>query len=247
MRLLMINPNTSASITDVVVEAARGFAAPGTEIIGATGRFGARYIVTRAAYAVAAHAALDAYAEHGAAADAVVLACFGDPGLAGLKELAAVPVAGMAEAACLAAAAQGRRFSIVTGGERWGPMLEDFVASIGLAQKLAGVATVAPSGAEIARDPEGSLAMLTDACRRCVEVHGADAVILGGAGLAGLASRIAERVPVPLIDGVAAAVKAAETLAALKPAKARTGSTAATTPVETVGLSAALAARLEGR
>lgn len=247
MKLLLINPNTSAAITDIVVAAARTIAAPGTHIAGATGRFGARYIVTRAAGAIAAHAALDAYAEHGADADAVVLACFGDPGLPGLKELAHQPVIGMAEASCLLAASLGHKFAIVTGGTRWGPMLEEFVASIGLAGKLAAIKTVAPSGADIAHDPDRSLAMLADACIAAVRDDGADSVILGGAGLAGLAARIAHRVPVPLVDSVAAAVRAAESLAALKLTKASEGSFAATTPVETVGLAGALAARMQGR
>lgn len=247
MKLLLINPNTSPAITDVVVAAARSVAAPGTDIVGATGRFGARYIVTRAASAVAAHAALDAYAEHGRDVDAVVLACFGDPGLFGLKELAHQPVVGMAEASCLLAASLGRKFAIVTGGTRWGPMLEEFVAMIGLGGKLAAVKTVAPSGADIAADPDRSLAMLADACNAAVRDDGADVVILGGAGLAGLAARIAHRVPVPLVDCVAAAIKTAETLATLKSAKAREGSFAATTPVETVGLASALAATMQGR
>lgn len=243
MHILLINPNTTEAITDLVVNNARIFASPGTVLSGATGRFGARYITTRAASAIAAHAALDAYAEHGAAADAVVLACFGDPGLAGLKEIAHQPVIGMAEAACLTAASLGRRFAIVTGGERWGPMLEEFVAGIGLADKLACVRTLAPTGADIARDPDGSLMLLADACTACVTAHGVDAIILGGAGLAGLAARISDRVAVPLVDGVGAAVKMAESLARLKPAKTRVGSYALTTPVETVGLAAALAAK----
>lgn len=247
MRLLFINPNTSASITDLVVNAARGFAAPDTQVLGVTGRFGARYIATRAASAVAAHAALDAYAEHGQDADVVVLACFGDPGLAGLKEIARQPVIGMAEAACFYAATLGRRFAIVTGGVRWGPMLEEFVATLGLSERLVAVKTVAPSGAEIARDPQGAYAMLADACNAAVRENEADCVILGGAGLAGLALRIADRVAVPLVDCAGAAVKAAEALGALKPSKARAGSFAQTTPVETIGLSVALAARMEGK
>lgn len=241
MKILLINPNTTQAMTDLVVATARRFATPGVVLIGATGRFGARYITTRAASAIAAHAALDAYAEHGAGCDAVILACFGDPGLSGLKELATQPVVGMAEAACLAAAPLGSKFAIVTGGERWGPMLEEFVAAIGLSSKLACVKTVAPNGAEIAREPEGSFKLLADACNVCVTEHGAGSVILGGAGLAGIAAQIAHRVPVPLIDGVAAAVKSAEMLAALKPAKPTSGSYAPTTPVETAGLSAALA------
>jgi allantoin racemase len=247
MQLLLINPNTSPEITQLVLQHARGFAAPHTQIMGATGRFGARYVATRAAYAIAAHAALDAYAEHGADADAVILACFGDPGLLGLRELAHQPVLGLAEAGCQAAAKLGGRFAIVTGGERWGPMLEEFVASIGLAQHCAGVSTVAPSGAEIARNPDAALTLLTDACNAAIKQHRADAVILGGAGLAGIAPRIASRVRAPLIDPLQVVVRAAELLAAAPSAKPASGSYAPTTPVPTTGLSERLTLCMEGR
>ena len=246
MQLLLINPNTSADITALVLHHARGFASPQTVINAATGRFGARYVATRAAYAIAAHAALDAYAEHGATADAVVLACFGDPGLFGLRELAHQPVLGLAEAACQAAAKLGGRFAIVTGGERWGPMLEEFVASIGLAGQCAGVSTVAPSGAEIAGNPDAALALLTDACNAAIKKHRADTVILGGAGLAGIAPRIASRVNAPLIDPLQVVMREAELLAAVPPAKPTSGSYAPTTPVPTTGLSVSLARRMEG-
>jgi allantoin racemase len=245
MRLLLINPNTSAKITERVLAVANAVARRDTEIIGATGRFGARYILTRAAAAVAAHAALDAYACHGSDADAVVLACFGDPGLGGLRELATVPVVGMAESSCHAAAMLGARFAIVTGGHRWGPMLEEFVVAIGLGQKLAAVKTLALSGAEIAANPKAALPQLAAACRATVTDHGAEAVILGGAGLAGLASRMADQVPVPLIDCVAAAVTTAEALARLAPRKALEGSHAPIQPIPTVGLGAELRALME--
>lgn len=245
MRLLLINPNTTASITELVRSEAVKVAGPGTEIVAVTGRFGAHYIASRAAYAIAGHAALDAFAEHGAGADAIVLACFGDPGLAGLKELAPVPVIGMAEAACHQATLLGRRFGIVTGGERWGPMLEECVATMGLTERLSGISTVTATGADIARDPEGSAALLADACRGAVE-DGAEVVVLGGAGLAGIAPRIRDRVSVPVIDGLVAAVTAAEAAVAQHVIKARAGSMAPTPPVGSVGLSEALAQRLQG-
>lgn len=247
MQLLLINPNTSAEITELVLHHARGFASPQTVIKGVTGRFGARYVATRAAYAVAAHATLDAYAEHGSGADAVILACFGDPGLFGLRELAHQPALGLAEAGCHAAARLGGRFAIVTGGERWGPMLEEFVASIGLAKQCAGVSTVAPSGAEIASNPDAALTLLTDACNAAIKKHGADVVILGGAGLAGIAPRIASRIRAPLIDPLQVVVREAELLAAAPPPKPSSGSYAPTTPVPTTGLSESLALRMEGR
>lgn len=237
MQLLLINPNTTARITDLVLAEARKIAAPDTVFRAATGRFGGHYIATRATYAIAGHAALDAYAEHGQSADAVVLACFGDPALLALKEIANQPVVGMAEASCLSAAALGGRFAIVTGGEQWGPMLREFVATLGLSDQLATVHTVAPTGADIARDPGGALSMLAEACRTCVTQAGATSVILGGAGLAGLADKIAPDVPVPLIDSLTAAVRRAEHLAGVTTARIAAPKP---TPTPTNGLSPTL-------
>lgn len=256
MKILLINPNTTQSITDLVLTEARKLAPADIELKAVTARFGGRYIASRTTYAIAAHAALDAYAEHGTGGDAdvIVLACFGDPALAALKEIAPQPVTGMAEAACLSAAAHDGRFAIVTGGERWGPMLTEFVASIGLADKLAGVKTVAPSGAEIARDPDRALTLLADACQACVTELGASTIILGGAGLAGIAPRIASRVSVPLIDGLAAAIDKAITLGrvastsqdAAQPGGPSRAPASSSDAIATVGLSPDLSRLLSG-
>ena len=239
--ILLINPNTTASITDLVLKTAKGFARPDTKLRALTGAFGPRYVASRAGYAIAGHAALDAFANDRGPKDAVVLACFGDPGLAALKEVSPVPVVGMADASILQACALGARFSILTGGERWKSMLEEFVASHGLSARLASVRTVAPTGADIARNPKAALAVLAKGCTACVREDGADVVILGGAGLAGLAAKLAAKVEVPLLDGVACAISMAESLALQKPAKATRGTLARPAPVESVNLSKGLA------
>lgn len=208
MRILLINPNTTDSVTALVAQHVAAVAGERATFVPVTGRFGARYISTRASAAIAAHAALDAYAAHGAECDAVYLACFGDPGLLALREVATVPVVGMAEASCLEAAKTGR-FAIVTGGALWGPMLTEFVASIGLADKLASVRTIAPTGGEIATNPEAALAALAKACTDCATEDGAEVVILGGAALAGLAERLQPNVPVPVLCSVATGTRAA--------------------------------------
>jgi len=246
MRLLFLNPNTSAHLTELGVRVARTAARPETDIVPATASFGARYIATRAAAAIAGHAVLEAFARQGGGVDVVLLACFGDPGLAALRELAPVPVVGMAEASCHMAAMLGGKFSIVTGGHRWRPMLEEFVAAIGLENRLASVRTTAPTGDQIAADPAAALEGLIDACGAAAAADGAEAVILGGLGLAGLAERVRDKVPIPVVDNVVAAVGVAEAAAALGCAKARTGSFANGAPVATVGLAAALASLLEG-
>ncbi len=234
-------------MTDLVVRVVAPHLPQEAVIVPVTGRFGAQYVASRAAAAIAGHAALEAFAEHGGGCDAVYLACFGDPGLFALKELAGVPVVGMAEASCQTAAEQAGRFSIVTGGERWGPMLHEFVAMLGLGDSLAAVETVAPNGAAIAADPDGSIALLADACRRTAQRDGAKAVILGGAGLAGLAARVQPYVDVRVICSVEAGAKAV--LAALRqpPDKPVAGDLALPPPVGSTGLSARLGALLARR
>jgi allantoin racemase len=121
------------------------------------------------------------------------------------------------------------------------------VTAIGLGSKLASVRTMAASGAQIAANPEAALDELAASCRLAVHEDGAEAVILGGLGLAGLAEAIANNVPVPLVDNVLAAVRAAEAAAGLGARKATLGSFALPAPIETVGLAPRLAALLEGR
>jgi Asp/Glu/hydantoin racemase len=236
MRILLINANTTAAITERLVAMGNALAPPGLTFTGATGRFGARYIASRAATAIAAHAALDAYAEHGAGAAAVLIGCFGEPGLDALREIAPMPVRGLAEAAAEAALVAAPRFGVVTGGAAWGPMLTEFYAARGLAGALAGVRTVAPTGGDIARDPEGAVALLAASCRDSVARDGAGVVILGGAGLAGLAPRVAAQAGVPVICSVEAGLRAA-----IAAAGKRGAAPPRPAGVETVGLSPALA------
>lgn len=239
MRILLINPNTTDSVTALVAQHVGGIAGDAATFIPVTGRFGARYISTRASAAIAAHAALDAYAMHSAGCDAVYLACFGDPGLMALREVADVPVIGMAEASCIEAAKLGR-FAIVTGGALWGPMLTEFVASIGLGDGLTGVRTIAPTGGEIATNPDAALASLAKACTACATEDGAEVVILGGAALAGLAERIQPDVPVPVLCSVATG-----THAVIAAAKRRRDGTKPPPALESTGLSAELATLLQ--
>lgn len=206
-QLLVINPNTSASVSALLQRHVQAAAGSHVQVRTATARFGAPYIACEASYAVASHAALDAWAaalaDGGSAPDAVLVGCFGDPGLMALRESSPVPVTGLAEASFITAARQGR-FGIVTGGERWGPMLQRLAQALGHAPMLAGIHTVAPTGAQLAADPAAARALLAQACRDVVRQMGVQAVILGGAGLAGMAGAIQPEVGVSVIDSVVA-------------------------------------------
>jgi allantoin racemase len=239
LRILMINPNTSATITEILATRMREIAGPGVTILPVTGRFGASYIASRAAAAIAGHAALDALAEHVWDCDVVYLACFGDPGLAALKEVSPAPVVGMAEASVESACRLGRRFAIVTRGAVWAPMLKELVIGLGLSDRLAAIRTIEQSG-DIARDPTSALACLVEACNACANKDGADSVILGGARLSGLAARVQGSVPVPVICSVEAGTHAA--LAARNQGRG----VRARSSIDSVGLSTALAKLLGG-
>ncbi len=211
-RLLVINPNTSPSVSALLRTHAQAAAGPRVAVAVATARFGAPYIACEASYAVAGHATLDAWAHHlaqpGPWPDAVLIGCFGDPGLLALRESAGTPVTGLAEAAFIAAARHGR-FAIVTGGARWAPMLRRLAQAVGMDEALAGIHTVAPTGAELAANPVWAHQLLAQACVEAAEAFGAQAVILGGAGLAGMAAAIQPAVPVPVIDSVIAGTELA--------------------------------------
>lgn len=208
--LLVINPNTSAAVSALLHGHAQRIAGAGTQVHTVTARFGAPYIACEASYAVAGHAALDAWAAATAQGqevfDSVLLACFGDPGLMALRESSVAPVTGLAEAAFMEAARIGR-FAIVTGGSRWKPMLERLVRNLGLEAQLAGIQTVQETGAELARDPSAAQLILQTACQSAIERFNAQAIILGGAGLAGIARAVRPAVPVPIIDSVEAGVR----------------------------------------
>lgn len=239
--ILAINPNTTAAVTALVERHLRG-ASPRVDWRMASGRFGARYIVSEAAFVIAGHAALQAWAEQGEGCDAVLLACFGDPGLFALREQCPVPVVGLAEASLHAAAERAPRFSIITGGPRWAPMLERLALCLGFRARLASVRTIELTGGQAAAEPDRAVAALAQACRDAKELDGAEAVILGGAGFAGLAARVEPVAGVAVIDSVLAGAKAAERLALGAPCPYARRAGAKHT--DSTGLAAALADRL---
>jgi Asp/Glu/hydantoin racemase len=242
-RILVLNPNTTASVTDLVTRHARELLGAGFECVPATVRFGANYISNEAAYAIAGHSALDGVAEFSTGADAVLLACFGDPGLFALREVCAMPVIGLAEAAMREASAHGR-FSIVTGGVLWKPMLERLAGALGYAERIARIRTITLTGAEIAADPAGAITFLAAECRAAAAEDGAQAVILGGAALAGMAAHIAPQVAVPVIDSVHAGARVAALLATAYAGGPKSVPPRLLTP--TSGIGAALSSMLAG-
>jgi allantoin racemase len=217
-QLLIINPNTSASVSDTLRTIALREAAGRCEVRVQTARLGASYISDEISFAIAGHALLDAYAfdraqTHLAAPDAVLIGCFGDPGLLALQQLSHVPVLGLAQASMQAAHARGR-YAVITGGLSWVPMLHRLVVQLGLNDRLASIHAVDKTGAQLAADPQAAVRELADRCEQVVAKEGElPTILLGGAALGGMAQAIEARLRergvrnVKLMDSVASSMQ----------------------------------------
>lgn len=246
MRLLIVNPNISQSVTDLIEAEARRSLSPGTELTMRTAPFGVAYIETRAEAAVGAFAVLNELAEHHAGHDAAVVAAFGDPGLAAAREILPIPVVGMTEAALMSAAMLGGRFSIIAISRRIRAWYRETVDMHGLGGRLASIRCLDEALPNIGTVQTDKGEQLFALCEAAVREDGADVLIIAGAPLAGLARTLADRIPVPVVDGVSSAVRHAESLATLAPRGATAGSYAPPPVKDWAGLSPALG-RLIGR
>lgn len=209
--LLLINPNTSEAVTRQLAQAAAPLTPVGGQVLTRTARFGLRYISSEYGLALASHAVLDAYdtaLSEGASPNVVLLGCFGDPGLLALRERARVPVCALAEASMREAAARGR-YAIVTGGAAWVPMLRRLAWSLDLLDPLAGIVSVEPTGAELAAAPEMAGRVLRQACQQAAALPGVTSIIVGGAALAGWATRLQPEFALPLLDSVDCGLRSA--------------------------------------
>lgn len=220
IRLLVLNPNTSEKFTQLIVSETRKAAGDNVEVIGLTSSFGPDYIGSEVAISIAMHSLIDMMAKQlstDAQFDAAIIAGFGCGEAAILQEMVPFPVIGLLEASLSTALLFGRKFSIISGGEKWQPILEKQVENFGLANRLASVRTVSMTGAEIVENPTKAYDMIVKLSESCAQKDGASCVILGGAALAGFPAIIHDRVSVPLIDNLAVSISTALTLAKYVP------------------------------
>lgn len=224
MRIQIINPNTSAGMTEAMAASARLIALPDTQIIASTPEHGPKSIECAFDETIAGAAMLDQVQQGKImAVDAHIVACFGDPALDAARELADAPVIGIAEAAFKLASMVGHKFAVVTTLSRTVPASEHLLHKYGYKHLCSGVrATDIPVLALEHIEPS-AYKQLRDECLAAVEEDGAEAIVLGCAGMSALVERLRAELPVPIIDGVAAAVKLAESLHQLGLKTAKTG------------------------
>jgi len=223
-RLLLINPNISDSVSELIRAEALRSVAEGTTVDVLTAPFGVAYIETRFEALIGAYAAAQLAAEHHERFDAVIVAAFGDPGLAGLREVLPIPVTGLTEAALASAHLLGHRISIIAISQRIQAWYREVVEAYGFGSRLASIRALDRPLTTIGGVQDEHAQALQALARKAVDEDGAEVIVLAGAPLAGLARSLAGRLAVPVVDGVSSAVRHAQTLVALRPGRATQGS-----------------------
>lgn len=220
MRLLMLNGNTNAAMTDWMAGRARAFYGDEVAVQAETAERGVAYIASRRDCALAA-GALVASLEGRAVddLDAVLLACFGEPGLAAAREVCPVPVTGMLEASVLSALQLGARFSIVTPGRRWPRMIEDILHELGASRRCLGISAVEVDDLALPAQRDEARARVQAAVAEQHARLAPDAIIVGGAAFAGLTTELDVAPGCRLLDSLDAAL--AQSLALMRLSRPR--------------------------
>lgn len=223
MRILLVNPNTTAAMTEEMADAARTVCSPDCEIVSVTAERGVASIDGYHDELLGAVAVAEAVREREGSFDGAIVACFGDPGLFAARELTEAPVVGIAEASFLLATMLGRRFSVLTTLDRGVPPLEDVVRLYGFESRCASIRATGMTVLEADADPNGAAAALERAGAEAIAHDHADVLCLGCGGLVGLRERLEAAVGIPVVEGVPAAIGLVEALvrAGLKTSKAR--------------------------
>jgi allantoin racemase len=236
MHIRVINPNTTASMTARIGEAARRLAGPGPRITATNPASGPVSIESHFDEAVSAVGVLEEVrAGEREGADAYVIACFGDPGLLAARELTRAPVIGIAEAAFHLATLVSTRFSVVTTLARTGIIAEHLLANYGFAHRCRRVRAAEIPVLDLEDDGAGAFERIVAECRRAKAEDGIGAIVLGCGGMADLTDELREAVGLPIVEGVSAAVKLAESLVSLRLATSKHGDLAFPRPKRFTG------------
>jgi allantoin racemase len=244
MRILVVNPNTTASMTEKIGQAARAAAAEGTEIIAVNPPDGPVSIEGYYDEAFSVPGLLAEIAKGEASGvSAHIIACFDDSGLEAARSLASAPVIGIGEAAFHLASMLGHRFSVITTLSRSIAAIEINLLKYGLAARCARVRACDVPVLALDDPASNASALISAEIERAKQEDSTEAIVLGCAGMADLAARLTEKHGLPVVDGVASAVKLAEAFGVLGLKTSKIGAYAAPQPKAYLGAFAPFAPR----
>lgn len=213
MKILVVNPNSTVSMTDKIARSAQDIAGPGVQIIARTAVGSPASIEGHHDEAMAVGPLLrEVIAAEKDGIDGVVVACFDDPGIGACREVVRGPVMGICEAGMKAATILGTSFSVVTTLPRSVPIIEELARRYGVQHQCRRVRSAQIP--VLALEEEGSDARerVKAEILRAIAEDRCESVVLGCAGMSDLTRWLSEETGVPVIDGVAVAVKFVEGL-----------------------------------
>lgn len=214
MKILVINPNTSAAMTEEIGAAARAIASPGTEIVAVNPIDGPESVEGHYDDAYAAVGVLECIRRsQGAGIDGYLIACGNDPALNAARELVEAPVLGIGEAAMHTAAMLGGRFTVMTTLARTNCQLEENVLRYGMRETCRAVRAVDLPVLDL--DGEDAYQRMKATIAATIEQDGAESIVLACAGMATIANRLTRDSGVPVVDGVQAGTRMLEALIGL--------------------------------
>jgi allantoin racemase len=216
MKIKIINPNTTQSMTAKIGEAARKVAAAGTQIIAVSPQHGPASIEGHYDEALSIVGLLDEIrAGEADGVDAYVIACFNDPGLLAARELASGPVIGIAEAAMHTASVLATGFSVVTTLARSCIIAEHLAHNYGMSRFCRGIHGIDIAVLDLERPDSDAYRIALESCKKALAADRSGAIVVGCAGMTGLCAQLQDALGVPVIDGITAAVKWAEGMVAI--------------------------------
>ncbi|KAI3590869.1 Allantoin racemase [Cupriavidus sp. U2] len=237
MKIKIINPNTTQSMTDKIGQCARAVAHGDTRIVAVSPRMGPASIESHYDEALSVPGILDEIlAGEREGIDGYVIACFGDPGLFAARELARGPVIGVAEAAMHAASFIGTSFSVVTTLSRTCNIAWHLAERYGMARFCRNVRASDLPVLDLEKPGSDARRIITEACRQALAEDRSDCIVLGCAGMTDLCDEIADAIGAPVIDGVTCAVKMAEALVSVRLATSKRGDWARPLPKAYAGM-----------
>ncbi len=205
-RILLINPNSLVSTTAKMVAIAKSAASDGFDIFGATATRAPSMIVSAEALDAAAPEVEEIALARRGECDGIIVAAFGDPGLAGIKVGMTLLAVGIGESAMLEAAEGGRRFGVATTTPLLGPKIDALPGALGLRSQYTGTRFAGGDPQQLMLDPARLRAALADAVEACIAQDGAEAVIIGGGPLGEAARELQPMFTVPVVAPITSAV-----------------------------------------
>ncbi|MCX5976718.1 MAG: aspartate/glutamate racemase family protein [Coprothermobacterota bacterium] len=217
MKILVINPNTSASMTEHLRRALMPIKRPDTELSVICPEHGPITIECEYDEVFASAQMLPLIKKANEEGyDAVVIACFSDPGITAAREISTIPVLGIQETTLHVACMLGAKFTIITNRIQRIAHKQEQARKLGLESKLASVRALGLSVAEADAQPARAKERIIEASRRAIEEDGAEVIVLGCAGMAGYAEDVERALGVVVLDPSSVALKVAEAFADLK-------------------------------